>query len=58
MARLHKGTVTGVRWMSSLSKRWLQRNPAAVWQFAGELDMQITVVQQTQWPFIGRGSSV
>ena len=58
MARPHKGTGTGVRWMSSLSKRWLQRNPAAVWQFAGEPDMQITVVQQTEWPFIGRGSSV
>ena len=38
--------------------RWLQKNPALVWQFAEDLGVQISVAQQIEWPFRGRDSSV
>ena len=38
--------------------RWFQRNPAAVWQFAEDLDVKINIAQQIEWVFLGRGSSV
>ena len=38
--------------------RWFQKNPAAVWQFAEDLDVKINMTQQIEWVFLGRGSSV
>ena len=37
--------------------RQFQKNPGAVWQFAEDLGVQITVANQIEWAFFGRGVS-
>ncbi|KAJ3547717.1 hypothetical protein NM688_g5372 [Phlebia brevispora] len=35
--------------------RHFQKNPGAVWQFAEDLDLRVTVAHQIGWGFFGRG---
>ena len=35
--------------------RYFQKNPGAVWQFAEDLGIQVTVAHQIEWGFFGRG---
>ena len=35
--------------------RYLTKNPGAVWQFAEELGVVISVANQIEWGFLGRG---
>lgn len=35
--------------------RHFQKNPGAVWQFAEDLDVRISVARQIEWGFFGRG---
>ena len=36
--------------------RQFQKNPGAVWQFAEELGVDVTVAHQIEWGFLGRGN--
>lgn len=35
--------------------RHFQKNPGAVWQFAEDLGLRVTVAHQIEWGFFGRG---